>query len=299
MTLLFPAARHFAFALLAVAISLQVSVAADDPTTDADIGDVIDGTGGLELAGDNFARAAAAEQRLSQEFITSAQRIGYGDLPVFGGQNSPEGSLVLDDRERVPAFRLPAVYGAFQPWRDTKKGWNDNYGIQFTGHYSTLYQKVDNPLPDSDDTFSSGVLRLTGSWELFDRGGPSSGRLVLMVDHRHAFSDIPPGSPAAANEFGYAGLTGTLYGDIDWRVVNMNWQQSLNDGNAGLIVGRYDPNDFVDVLGYANPWSSFQNLSILVYGGDGMFRYEQDFYSAEAYAGITRRWLERMGRSEG
>ena len=72
------------------------------------------------------------------------------------------GSLVLDDRERVPAFRLPAVYGAFQPWRDTKKVWNDNYGIQFTGHYSTLYQKVDNPLPDSDDTFSSGVLRLTG-----------------------------------------------------------------------------------------------------------------------------------------
>jgi porin len=30
-----------------------------------------------------------------------------------------------------------------------------------------------------------------------------------------------------------------------------------------LVVGRYDPNDFLDVLGYANPWTSFQNLAIL------------------------------------
>ena len=41
------------------------------------------------------------------------------------------------------------------------------------------------------------------------------------------------------------------------------WLQYLNEGQTGLIVGRYDPNDFFDVLGYANPWTTFQNLSIL------------------------------------
>ena len=30
------------------------------------------------------------------------------------------------------------------------------------------------------------------------------------------------------------------------------------------ILGRYDPNDYLDVLGYANPFTAFQNLSILL-----------------------------------
>ena len=44
-------------------------------------------------------------------------------------------------------------------------------------------------------------------------------------------------------------------------VINLNWQQSFNDGNTGLIVGRYDPNDYQNVLGYVNPWTIFSNLA--------------------------------------
>ena len=29
-----------------------------------------------------------------------------------------------------------------------------------------------------------------------------------------------------------------------------------------MIVGRYDPNDYQNVLGYVNPWTIFSNLAI-------------------------------------
>lgn len=31
-----------------------------------------------------------------------------------------------------------------------------------------------------------------------------------------------------------------------------------------MIIGRFDPNDFMDVLGYANPWTTFSNLAVLL-----------------------------------
>jgi porin len=86
---------------------------------------------------------------------------------------------------------------------------------------------------------------------------------VATVDHRHAFTDTPPGTPAIST-LGYVGLTGTLYSDIDWRVVNLNWQQSLNDGNAGLMIGRYDPNDYMNILGSLNPWTLWSNISVML-----------------------------------
>ena len=54
-----------------------------------------------------------------------------------------------------------------------------------------------------------------------------------------------------------------LFSDIGWALVDLNWQQYLNDGRTGVIFGRYDPNDYLDVLGYGNPWTAFQNLAIL------------------------------------
>ena len=47
----------------------------------------------------------------------------------------------------------------------------------------------------------------------------------------------------------------------DQAASGLNWQQGFNDGNTGLIVGRCDPNDYMNVLGYVNPWMIFSNLT--------------------------------------
>ena len=186
---------------------------------------------------------------------------GYSTKPVFGGPNSPEGQLEDNDRVRQPAFRFPAIDDAFEPWRNWKKDLSDEQGIQFSGHYTTLYQSLSDSI-GTEDKASGGVFRATGKWTLLGRGTKDTGSLVAMIDHRHAFRDIPPASLGA--EAGYIGLTGTMYSDIDWAIINLNWQQGFNDGKTGLLIGRYDPNDYMNILGYVNPWATFQNLSIML-----------------------------------
>jgi len=45
---------------------------------------------------------------------------------------------------------------------------------------------------------------------------------------------------------------------------DFNWQQSFNAGDSGLIIGRYDPNDYMNIGGFVNPWTTFSNSAILV-----------------------------------
>jgi porin len=211
---------------------------------------------------ETISEQTAGELQPSTGFLNQAYKVGYSLRPLFGGPNSPQGQLEEGDRLKEPAFRLPQVYETFEGWRDWKRGMNEDHGFQFSGHYSSLYQKASDSLEGGEDTAASGVLRGTARWELFNRGEANTGALVLMVDHRHSYTDVPPAS--LANEIGYVGVTGTLYSDIDLKVVNFNWQQALNDGNSGLMIGRYDPSDYMNILGTTNPWALFSNVSTLL-----------------------------------
>jgi len=203
--------------------------------------------------------ALSAEETAGQE--SDGYKADYSQQPAFGGPNSPDGQLEESDRIKDPAFRFPAVYNFFQPWRDWKRKQNDKHGFQLSGQYTTLYQGASKSL-NGEDKASSGVFRTTMKWTPVGRGTKNTGSLVLMVDNRHAFRDIAP--TQLAGEIGYIGLTGTLYSDVDWVIPNLNWQQGFNDGSTGLLIGRYDPSDYMNVLGYTNPWVTFSNLAILL-----------------------------------
>ena len=195
-----------------------------------------------------------------------AYKVGYGKRPQLGGPNTPAGQMEETDRVKEPAFRFPQIYDATQPWRDWKKALNEDYGVQFSGHYTTLYQSISDTAPgQTEDQASSGVLRGTVIWQLLgDSSKPDTdyGALNLMIDHRHAFRDVAPANFAA--QAGYTGVTGTLYGDTDLVVVNLNWTQSFEDRAAGILIGRYDPADYMNILGYVNPWTTFSNVSVLL-----------------------------------
>jgi len=83
---------------------------------------------------------------------------------------------------------------------------------------------------------------------------------VVTLDHRHAYNEPVPTD--LASEIGYAGLTNAFFNDSGFLIITLNWQQKLNNGDGGFIAGRYDPNDYMNVLGYVNPWTLFTNLSI-------------------------------------
>ena len=204
-------------------------------------------------------RAETDTEAQRQGFSLRRSRLGFAETnPVFAGPTSPQGEIVETDQEQAPAFRFPRADAAFQPWHDWKSNANKAHGVQLSAHYSTLYQGLSDSLTGEDQA-SAGVLRATLRWKLSGRDEGNEGALNVMVDHRHGFRDVTPADLAA--EAGYIGQTGVFHNDIGLALINLNWTQALNDGNAGLVVGRYDPNDYQNVLGMVNPWTLFSNLA--------------------------------------
>lgn len=189
-------------------------------------------------------------------------KAGYKSDPGFAGPGSTTAQLAEDDEEKNPTMRIPWFDENLKPWFDWKGRLQTKHGLKLGIAYTSLYQGT------SEDTDAgSGIVRFSGSWALVDRDGSNTGSLVFSVDNRHLYgTDYAPGDIAFGIDSGYLGIPGTLFTDIDTVLGDLNWQQKLADGTAGLIVGRYDPNDFFDVLGYANPWTTFQNLVILFNG---------------------------------
>lgn len=224
----------------------------------------------------------------------TAHKSGFSDRPAFGGPNSPAGQMEETDRVKKPVFRFPWIYDRTQPWRDWKKDLHEERGLQLSGHYTTLYQSISNKAPGAtDDKASSGVLRATAIWTLIgDSTQPDAdfGALNVMLDHRHNFRDVAPAD--LAGQAGYFGVTGTLYSDTDLVVVNLNWTQSLNGRKAGLLVGRYDPNDYMNILGYVNPWTTFSNVSVLL---DSSVAYPDAGWGIAAGTWIQNQWYVMGG----
>lgn len=201
---------------------------------------------------------AAAEPEAE---ISDGYKAGYSTKPSFGGPNSPEAMMEEDDRIKEPAFRFEGIHDAFKPWREWKRRQNKEHGFRISGHYASLFQGANKSMT-GEDKASSGIFRVNTIWTLLGRGTKDTGSLALTVDNRHAYQNIAPAG--LASEVGYAGVTGTLFSDIDWAVVNLNWQQGFNDGHTGLLVGRFDPSDYMNILGYTNPWVTFTNVAIML-----------------------------------
>jgi porin len=201
----------------------------------------------------------ATEVEAATAGTTGEKKSDYepNDVPI-GSPNSVPAQLEDDDRVKRPALRF--LEKELQAWHDWKRKINEQYGLQFGSDYSILYQGANESLTGERNA-ASGVFRILGKWNLVGRGTENTGALVFNVNHRHKIgTDIAPAD--LGSNVGYLGATGSLFSDAGLVLVDLNWQQVFNSGQTGLIVGRYDPKDYIDVLGYSSPWTGFQNRAI-------------------------------------
>ena len=189
-------------------------------------------------------------------------KAGYEDKGIsMGSPNTPSRMLVEEDQRTEPLIRFPEIDDSLQSWWDFKSDVNKRHGLRFGIDYTAYYQHLSDSLTDEDYAFS-GILRTYGEWTPFNRQDPGAGRLVFKVDNRHKIT----GDVSAANlggEAGYIGQTAVLFNDIGWELIDFNWQQGIGD-KGGMLAGRFDPMDYLAVLGYANPWTAFSNLATLL-----------------------------------
>ena len=84
-----------------------------------------------------------------------------------------------DDRAKSPIIRFPKIDDGLQGWYDMKRRLNEQSGIQFGFDYNSLYQSADEAQTD-DSSAWSGVFRVLGTWELFNKGETDVGTLILV-----------------------------------------------------------------------------------------------------------------------
>jgi porin len=199
----------------------------------------------------------------AEDALVKKGKSGYGDAPDFGGPSSVGGLLAEDDVVKEPALRFPSVDKALSPWFEWKSRLNKRYGLQIGVAYTALYQSASDVPAGAEDEAALGIFRVFGRWALLGRDSKNTGTLVFSADNRHRIgTDIAPAD--LGFKAGYLGIPGTLFSSVDSVLVDLNWQQYINNGQTGFIIGRYDPNDYLDVLGYANPWTAFQNLAVVL-----------------------------------
>ena len=210
-----------------------------------------------------FVWVGMADAQYQQKTAESEYKSGAGKVRTDGlaGPNSVPFDLEENDRKKRPAFELPAFDRFLTPWFGWKKRLSDN-GFSLGVDYATVYQNANDSLT-GEDTAASGIFRMFTDWALINRDSENTGSLVLKVEHRHKLgTEVPPAG--LANEIGYLGVTGVLFSNARWILNDSYWRQRMFGGRGGLITGRFDPNDFMDVNGYASPWTGFQNVAVLL-----------------------------------
>ena len=149
----------------------------------------------------------------------SAERVA-----LAGGPNDVREIIQSNDRRKDSLFALPQVDDAISPWLNFKQRLNEDYGFKLGTDYQVLYQEASDSL--GEDEAAGGAFRLFFDWTLFGRGSSNPGSIILKAEQRHnLWTDIAP--EGLGGELGYAGLTGTGYGDFNWGVTDFFWKQQF------------------------------------------------------------------------
>jgi len=189
-------------------------------------------------------------------------RSGFSDDKTgSGSQSSVAKQLYLDDIFVPEHLRFPGFDKKIQPYYEWKRDVRKKYDLELGTDYTSLFQTASDSLT-SNDTAGGGVFRLYGRWIALNKDKNNSGSLVFKIENSHRYGSLI--SPdELGQEVGYLGSTGLLYSDFKLVLNDFNWLQQFNDDRAELVFGRLDLNDYMDVVDYANPWTTFQNSNIL------------------------------------
>ncbi|MGD8370930.1 MAG: carbohydrate porin [Syntrophobacterales bacterium] len=189
-------------------------------------------------------------------FAQSSEPSTEADRGTFGGPDQVQNRIEADRVEEDTLYEFEFM----KPYYEWKDRIQEKYGYAYALDYYPIYLKASDNLPGTDDDAASAVLRFSGFWQLYGRGGDSNstGTLVYLVEHRHRYTDNLPGE-FALESLGYAGFIGIPFTDDGWHLTNLYWNQEWQNG-FGFAAGFLDVTDWVDVYALTSPWSDFYNF---------------------------------------
>ncbi|QIJ87758.1 carbohydrate porin (plasmid) [Vibrio coralliilyticus OCN008] len=131
---------------------------------------------------------------------------------------------------------------------------NDNSPIDLEGEYYAFGAVVDTVQPHASRASAAGMARMSVQW-----AATPNGRFALTLDHRHGFTNPPPGHWLPQST-GIMSLTGAPFSDQGWRLTHGYWEQTGLSDRWHAMVGYLDSTDFIDLYPYGSPYSGFSNV---------------------------------------
>lgn len=186
---------------------------------------------------------------------SSIQQSEETDQRNFGGPDAPPNRLEKDRLQQDTLFEFETL----RPYHEWKDSVAEQTGFTFALDYYPVILKASRSLADTSDSASSGVVRLTGSWQFLGRGTDSVSTFNFLVEHRHRFSQNTPAGFAFEN-LGYLGAIEIPFADDGWHLTNLYFSQSWLNGDVEAVLGFLDVTDFVDVYPLTSPWTDFSNF---------------------------------------
>jgi porin len=193
---------------------------------------------------------------VNNSFGASDQSPEKSARPSLGGPDSVGQRLELDRAEKDTLYESKL----FKPYFGWKASIAEEYGFNFGWDYTSVYLKSSDSLKGTEDEASGGMVRLFGSWELLGRGTDTTGTIIYKVEHRHRYGGTAPSGFSLGN-LGNVGVIEPPFSNQGWRLTNLYWKQSWNQGQVVALAGFLDATDYVDVFALGSPWNHFMNFA--------------------------------------
>jgi hypothetical protein len=111
----------------------------------------------------------------------ASARTDTAETPAgFGGPASVGAQLRSDQAPKGSLFRPQALSAALASYTAFKDALRDRYGLSYGMDYNLLYQHADQSL--GEENALSGVLRLFGTWTLFDQASAHPGAIEFKLE---------------------------------------------------------------------------------------------------------------------
>ena len=193
-----------------------------------------------------FSPAAVAQQAHDHQDTTLVETGQQKPPPKFGGPSSVAGTFRRDKRVK---FTISNYF-------DYKDWIKEEHGLDYGIGYLPVYQGAKTG--EGTEHAADGVVRLFARWELVKRGSKANGAVVGKVEYRHRMSDeISPQDLGL--EVGYVGFTTVPFGDTEWILANLFWEQHLAENRLAFVAGLVDVTDYINTYALNDPWTHFLN----------------------------------------
>ena len=190
---------------------------------------------------------------------TAPTKSGYTQGASLETGDSVTEDLELDDIDVGSVLRFPRFEKFFEPWFETKRKLNENYGLKLQFSQQALYQFASESSGETEA--AGGRSQIQGTWTILGRGTKTPGLLSFRYENRYKLGTaIPP--TKLASQFGSLVPSGTGFSDFGSALTELAWRQTLLDGRMKFIFGKISAIAWYNGHALSSSLRGFQNTAM-------------------------------------